>query len=692
MVSKLRKVFTFWLVFILVFVMVGCTKVESLEIIGNSSVRVNNNITLQVIISPEEEKNAKIKWTSSDEAIASVVDGVVTGKGVGEVTIYASVGRVKATHAITVLSAEVKKNIFAGINLETVEVKVNEPVEFSLIERIGGYIRDHYNPYNYNELNVYGVFTSPSNTEIKMPAYWYRDYEIVLDPNYKNTSGISGVASTNPDEPQGLESVRWLNDNYHYRLKMQPTEAGKWNCKVYVEEYGVIAQIISNNFIVEESDKEYKGLIQVDQSNKRGFVYEDGSTFMPVGINLSWWTSSSRKTYDYLVWMENMSAHNMNIARIWMATWGFALHWGERFDHFDDRLNSAARLDRVLEIAKENDVYIMLTLINHGQFSSTANPLWSNNPYNVINGGILEKPEHFFTNHQAREVYKNELLYIIGRYGYSNHIMAWELWNEVNWTDNADVNALNIHMWHKEMAEFIKANDPYNHMVTTSYNYEDGSAYSLNAIDFANPHNYNYNNKNINYALPPVQEKLFQRYNKPILHSEIGINWQSGRQTADLDPNGVTLRQAAWAGMMGGGAGGAMHWWWDSWVHPRDLYYQFEGAGKYAKLMDLTGEDYSQLRLLNNVTLSSSSLGILGYKFNNRIYGYVYDLNWGYWANPSPQTNRSVTMEFTNGNYQLTIYHATTGEVLETKSVNVENNLINVILPTFTGDIAFIIK
>ena len=118
------------------------------------------------------------------------------------------------------------------------------------------------------------------------------------------------------------------------------------------------------------------------------------------------------------------------------------------------------------------------------------------------------------------------------------------------------------------MAKFLKENDYRGRMVTTSYNYEDGLAYTVTDIDFVNPHNYNYTNKNIVSALPQVLNRLFDKYGKPVLQSEIGINWENGAATAQLDPTGITLRQAAWAGFMGGGAGGAMHWWWDSWVHP----------------------------------------------------------------------------------------------------------------------------
>ena len=167
-------------------------------------------------------------------------------------------------------------------------------------------------------------------------------------------------------------------------------------------------------------------------------------------------------------------------------------------------------------------------------------------------------------------------------------------------------------------------------------------------------------------------DKLYKQYNKPILHAEIGIDWQNGYNNYKLDPTGVHLRQDSWAGMMGGGAGGAMNWWWDSYVHPYDLYYQFKGAGSYAKLLDLTGSDYTQLRTLEGVS-KSSGVGLLGYRFDNRIYGYVYDTAWKYNNQTGELSNITVAIPFTNGTYTLTFYNALTGEVISETTIPVSN-------------------
>ena len=687
MVKKAKKIL-FVLLALALCCLFGCeevvdppVRIVDVALSGPNSVVIGEQITLTATIVNSEETPI---WSSSDDNIATVSDGVVTGIKEGNVDISVKVEDVTKTLSIKVKEKVVTNvSLFCGVNLETQNPKAYEKVELSVIERNPGYVKANYNPFDYDTLYVYGVFTSPSNKMIMAPAFWYRDYTITLNESMSTGKVKEG-------EPDGLEMVNWASNLYEYRLRFQPDEAGTWKYTVYVSVDGIITENYNSTIEVEESEENYKGLIQVDKSNNRTFMYQDGTSFMPIGENIGWWADNSRKTYDYQVWFENCNLNNMNIARIWLAPWGFCLHSKSMTD-LSDRLNYAARLDRVIEYADQYDMYIILTLLNHGQFSAKTDPTWDSNPYNVANGGILSKPEQFFTSADAKKAYKNELLYILGRYGYSDNIMSWELFNEVDWTDNSDINAVNIRNWHQEMAAFIKNNDSYGHMVSTSYRTEYGAAFTLADIDFACPHSYGYANKNICDTLPALLDKLYTSYNKPILFEEIGINWENGISNYRLDPTGISLRQASWAGMLGGGCGGAMNWWWDSYVHPYDLYYQFKGAGAYAKLMDLSGSDYTQLRTLDGVSVKSG-VGIIGYRYNNRVYGYVYDQAWKYNKTTFPLSDVNVSIPFTNGTYNLKMYDTVTGELLTAQSITVSDGVVRFTVSSNYSDAAFIIE
>ena len=686
MVGRIKKLLFLVIACIFALVLVGCKNDEPeskiiISISGANNVYVGEAITLTAKVDGSEEA---VQWSSSDPTIATVEDGVVSGIAKGTVTIYIKVEDTTQEYEINVKERMINRtSLFCGVSEITTTPTVHEKVELCLEERNPGFIKDHYNPFDYNAIDVYGEFVSPSGKSMVVDAFWYRDYVISLDTFISTGNAVEG-------EPNGLEITKLTGDP-EYRMRFRPDEAGEWNYKIYVAVEDGVYEELSGHITIADSDKEYKGQIQVDKSNNRVFQYEDGTTFMPIGENIGWWTNNSRKIYDFYVWFLNSHNNNMNIARIWMATWGFCLHWGKSIYDLSDRLAYAGRLDRTIEYAEEFDIYVMLTLINHGQFSSQTNAEWASNPYNVKNGGILDKPEKFFTDFQAKKVYKNELKYILARYGYSDKIMCWELFNEVDWTDNAEIYAVNIKNWHKEMATFIRQNDPYNHMISTSYKTEQGLAFALDEIDYVCPHNYGYANKNICEALPSVQDRLYNQYKKPVLYAEIGIDWENGQNNYRLDPKGISLKQASWAGMMGGGAGGAMNWWWDSYVHPYNLYHQFAGAGAYAKLLNLSGADYTQLRTLSGVT-KSNGVDLIGYRFNDRIYGYVYDKAWKYNNATGELSDISVSIPFTNGSYTLTLYNTNTGYQLLTKEITVSGGSVTVDFPAFTNDIAFIIE
>ena len=683
--AKIKRVLSLFLACFLFLALTCCSesssKSKTIEIKGVTTLFIGDSITLEAVFHNFE---GDVTWSTSDETIATVDNGLVTGKSAGEVKITATSGEIFGELNIMVKEKTViKDSLFCGVNIVSEELVNHEKIELALVERNPGFIKENYNPFDYKEIKVYAVFTSEDyETSITAVAFWYRDYNIKL-----NTGMSTGKVKAG--EPDGLEMVEWVGD-YEYRIRFQPSKAGKWTYRVYIEyEDAPMVQELDGELDVVESTKEYHGLIQIDKSNNRTFMYQDGTTFMPIGENMGWWADNSRKTYDYQVWFENAQNNNMNIARVWLAPWGFCLHWGKSIYNLSDRMNFASRLDRLFDLAEKYDQYIMLTLINHGQFSAVTDATWSENPYNKANGGILDKPYQFFTSREARDVYQNELLYIIGRYGYCDHILCWELFNEVDWTDG--YSAPSVNSWHNEMAKFIKNNDPYGHLVTTSYKTETGGSFALESIDFASPHSYGYAGKNICDTLPAVLDRLYNQYQKPILHAEIGIDWQNGYNNYKLDPTGINLRQNSWAGMMGGGAGGAMNWWWDSYVHPYDLYYQFKGAGAYAKKMDLTGSDYEILRTLAGVE-KPSTVGLLGYRFNNRMYGYVYDVKWRY-NNPTEELEGiSLVVPFNDGTYKLTIYSALTCDVIETKDITVTGGKITIDLPKFTSDIAFIVE
>lgn len=105
----MRKKIIFFMMTLFSLVLVSCSgvKVESVKISGPDTGFVGSETTLSVTVLPEDATKKDVKWSSSDNSIATVSAGKVTFVKEGVVTITAKSGKVEDTHEITVIE-EVK--------------------------------------------------------------------------------------------------------------------------------------------------------------------------------------------------------------------------------------------------------------------------------------------------------------------------------------------------------------------------------------------------------------------------------------------------------------------------------------------------------------------------------------------------------------------------------------------------------
>lgn len=286
----------------------------------------------------------------------------------------------------------------------------------------------------------------------------------------------------------------------------------------------------------------------VRRGGKWGFVMGDGKPYWPVGYNVAW---KNDEVPDVAAEIRKMGANGANWSRVWTSFWdGKAAYFTKEFVN-EGTIDHRAWIqwDPIVRAAEEAGVPFQFCLFHHGPWSSTTNTNWPDSPWRKANGGILENPEDFFTDPRAKALTKAVLRYTVAKYAHSPGIMAWEIFNEVQWTDGLKKDPENVGRWHDEMARYLRECDPYDHLVVTS---SDLDLPIWRESDAYEPHAY-----------PPVVGPYVLAANvlkdKPFFFGEVGPGELMGGKALQVE----AIRGGIWNALFSGHAGAAQFWTWD---------------------------------------------------------------------------------------------------------------------------------
>lgn len=360
-----------------------------------------------------------------------------------------------------------------------------------------------------------------------------------------------------------------------WRVRHTPTAPGKYEV-VGATRNGQKLNAVATPATFSVSGAFEAGFVKVDPQNPRRFSFDSGARYYPLGTNQAWITGTPG---EYTARFAKVGASGQNWSRVWMEHWD-----NKNLDWAPDgkggfNIGAARRWDEVVESATKNGIYFQVVTQHHGQYSSTVNPNWNDNPYNVKNGGFLKNPLDFFTDEHARELTKRKLRYAVARYGYSPHVLAWELWNEVQFS-NAGVqkNWAIVAKWHQEMSDFLRTQDAYGHLITTS---SEAPPEVFASVDYYQRHSYPSN------LIAEVSQDPFvgaQWEAKPAFIGEYGSDHTGDR------PDEWTLHSGLWAGLFSDAAGAAQYWYNDK-VEDSNWYGHFASASGFLKAANFAARD-----------------------------------------------------------------------------------------------------
>jgi len=441
------------------------------------------------------------------------------------------------------------------------------------------------NPYDPEEIDVAALIRTPGGRQVRVPAFFFQDCARSPKDGGKEDLKVSGA---------GVWKVRFT-----------PADVGRYSLILEVRRPGHIHEWQSERFECVPSSAH--GFLRV-AGNQRAFEYSDGSPYFAVGLNTCWGNS----TYDYDKWFPKLAENGGNFGRLWIGPITmFTLETQYKIGRIDQA--NAWRVDYVHDLAAQKGIRLMFCLESFNSLRIKPEyPHWDKCPYNSANGGPCAKPEDFFTNPEARKIFKNRLRYMVARWGYSPNLFAWELWNEVDLVETYI--PAEVRDWHIEMARYIKLIDPNAHMISTSFAKSEGEKQidELPEMSFVQTHNYG--SRDIAGDLAKLSFEKSSAYAKPHFVGEFGLHWE-GKGNLD-DKEGLHLHEGIWATAFSRAAGTGMTWWWDNYVAPQNLFHLYAPLSKFTRDVDWNRRQFVKADTSFIFTKENS-----GYPISFRLHG-----------------------------------------------------------------------
>ena len=518
------------------------------------------------------------------------------------------------------------------------------------------------NVYDEKDVDITGEFISSTGKTITADAFYYKEYDFLASGQLKGDSGKA---------PK-------------FRIRISPKEEGTWDFKITYKLKGKQLDTVSSYFNVAKN-KNGSSLIKVEPNRKQNFVTASGEPYIAIGENIAWGEPSSASTMasKYVrEQMRNCAKYGGNYARIWLNCWGGLAIESKSEGLLKFKQGASAQWDNIFAEAEKLGTKITFSIYNHGQFqSSGADAYFVHTPWSTI----INTPIEFFTNEEAIYASRQELRYLVSRYGYSESILCWELFNEVDLVTAAKPNTDSIRAWYIDTCEYLRKIDPYRHLVSSSTAEYTSPLSILSCFDFINYHRYNYGALS---NLSNLIKETWVSYKRPVLISECGsmgdeITLMGGYIPEDLS----NFHRQNWVGLMGGGAGTAMTWWWDA-VKDRDAFWDFQILSEMSAHIPWSNSQMYMYRT-DSANLSNSQIEALGYRGTDFAYLWFYDKMFTHLHRVTTDFNKvTAEVKLKDGTYHVRWINTWTGVSVKKEVISTKDGVLKFTMPKWSKDIA----
>ncbi len=236
------------------------------------------------------------------------------------------------------------------------------------------------NPYDPAQMDLFAEFNSPSGETYPVNGFYYQNFQTMPD-----TSGWLSMPTPHP-----------------WRIRFAPVETGNWTFRVgFRHQSGTREWMAPQSFTCIPNQRNHPGFVEIGPSGYYLQFSESGELFMPYGLNLNtnallpngMHIGPGYDTYPYLTErMDSLRREGANLVRLRIAPIGFGFEW-ERLGNYHPRQYLSWELDRIVDYAQANGVYILLTGIFEGGECKPNRIDWSagtrHHPYSWFEDSLL---------------------------------------------------------------------------------------------------------------------------------------------------------------------------------------------------------------------------------------------------------------------------------------------------------------
>lgn len=512
------------------------------------------------------------------------------------------------------------------------------------------------NPFDPEDIDIMATFVSPSGKKWRIPGF------------YQYTFGTM------------------------WKLRFSPNETGNWTYTVHIRDRR--GESTSTQFALKAIPSKFKGPVRISD-NKRYLEYSNGAPFYGVGL---WY--NGKVTGENLDDLKNKGVNFISNFITPIETMGSGMG---RYDQ-----DICGRIDDLFALCEEREILISLNLWFHSFLSETVwgglNVRWHTNPYQQVTSS-----REFYRSTAAWKYQEKLYRYFIARWGYSRSLAIWFLIDEINGTDGwVSGDSVQAGRWTKNVHDFFKENDPYNHPTTATRSgglkefFHDGyqatdiaareiyeaQGYPINragTIDSAVVHPLK--NSYLNYA--NQIKTIWDGYKKPVIIGETG--WDHTFYEPGMPGYIAAHHNALWVSLATGAA--MTPFWWAYSSKMNDVI-----ASRQLLWIRNFTDNIPFSRMTNPVRVPVKASGAEGFAMQGGsvIFGWVVS------AESDVAGERISVAAGRSGKYKMRLYHTWRGEFIKEEELSTTTDDVTFTVPSlhikqghanYVGqDVAFILE